>query len=368
MNLRITLTFLLVFCAASQLSAQSPANSGIWISQDELMALPTSGTAWNNLKAEADGSCGSPDLSNQDQRNNVCILAKALVFGRTGQASYRSDVVSALTAIVNSGTYNGRALALGRELAAYVIAADLINLKTFDPGLHQSFSSKIRQLLTTPAPGGGAANLVDCHESRPNNWGAHCGASRAAVAVYLGDTSELARTAQVFKGYVGDRSSYAGFAYGDLDWQCNSSTPVGINPTGCTKSGHSVDGVVPDDQRRGGGFSWPPPKENYVWEGLQGLVVQATILKRAGYDTFNWENQAIRRAVQWLHSQANFPAASDDTWTPHLVNYYYGTNFPAPSPTSAGKNMGWTDWTHSGASSSSATRPSPPTSLQVSVN
>ena len=29
-------------------------------------------------------------------------------------------------------------------------------------------------------------NLVECHEKRPNNWGNHCGASRAAVAAYLG--------------------------------------------------------------------------------------------------------------------------------------------------------------------------------------
>ena len=150
---------------------------------------------------------------------------------------------------------------------------------------------------------------------------------------------------------------YSGFGFrsGELDWQCNPSAPVGINPTGCTRDGHSIDGVLPDDQRRAGGFTWPPPKENYVWEALQGAVVQAVILKRAGYDVFTWENQALRRAVEWLHSQANFPAVGDDTWTPHLINYYYGTQFPAPVPTSPGKNMGWTDWTHSG----SASNPSP---------
>jgi len=366
-NLRIRFALLLIlFSFTCSLCAQTPASSGIWISQAELMALPASGTAWNNVKSAADQSCGSPDLSNQDQGNNVCILAKALVFARTGQGSYRSDVVAALSAIVNSGTYSGRALALGRELAAYVIAADLIDLKNFDVALDTSFRAKIRSLLTT-STSGGPGSLIECHEDRPNNWGTHCGASRAAVAAYLGDTTALARVAQVFKGWLGDRSSYSGFSYGDLSWQCNSSAPVGINPTGCTRDGHSIDGVLPDDQRRAGGFSWPPPKENYVWEGLQGAVVQAVLLKRAGYDVFTWENQALRRALQWLHSQANFPATGEDTWTPHLINYYYGTQFPAPVPTSPGKNMGWTDWTHSGTAPSS-TRPLPPLGLQVTVN
>jgi hypothetical protein len=366
LRLRLALLLFLSPFAFSSLSAQTPANSGIWVSQTELLALPASGTAWNNVQSAANQSCGSPDLSNQDQSNNVCILAKALVFARTGQSSYRNDVISSLSAIVNSGTYNGRALALGRELAAYVIAADLIDLKNFDVALNTSFRAKIRTLLTT-STSGGPGSLIECHEDRPNNWGTHCGASRAAVAAYLGDTSELARVAQVFKGWLGDRSSYSGFSYGDLAWQCNSSAPVGINPAGCIRDGHSIDGVLPDDQRRGGGFTWPPPKENYVWEGLQGAVVQAVLLKRAGYDVFNWENQALRRAVQWLHSQANFPASGEDTWNPHLINYYYGTQFPAPVPTSPGKNMGWTDWTHSGTAPSSD-RPSPPSGLQVTVN
>ena len=50
------------------------------------------------------------------------------------------------------------------------------------------------------------------------------------MAVYLGDATELANTAQVFKGYLGDRASYADFKYGDLSWQADPSKPVGINP------------------------------------------------------------------------------------------------------------------------------------------
>jgi hypothetical protein len=117
------------------------------------------------------------------------------------------------------------------------------------------------------------------------------------------------------------------------------------------KEGHSIDGVLPEEQRRAGTFTWPPPQENYVYGGLQGALAQAVILRRAGYDVFEWQNQALLRAFRWLHTQAQFPASGDDTWEPHLINYFYAyvpASFPAPIPASAGKNVGWTDWTHAG--------------------
>ncbi len=324
---------------------EPPDSTGIWISPAELASLPTSGPAWNSLLAEANGACGTPDLSDQNQNNNVCVMAKALVFARTGQARYRMDVVRALGEIVDAPLYDGRALALGRELAAYVISADLIDLERYSPALDSRFREALRELLTTFTTEG-PSSLVECHELRPNNWGTHCGASRAAVAAYLGDSIQLARVAQVFRGWLGERDSYAGFSYGDLSWQCDPSQPVGINPPGCSRGGHSIDGVLPDDQRRSGGFAWPPAKENYVWEALEGALVQAVILQRAGYPAFEWGDRALLRAARWLHDQAHYPADGDNTWQPHLLNHYYGTHFPAPIPASPGKNVGWADWTH----------------------
>ncbi len=354
--IRLVAAFISI-AAFSVPNASAQLSSGIWVDKDDLRSLPMSGSAWTNLKAAADRSCATPSLENQEDPANVCVMAKALVYARTGTATYASGVATALRAIVNSGTYGGRALALGRELVAYVIAADLIDLRTYDPSLDTSFRAKIRSLSTAPTTEAGT--LIQCHENRPNNWGTHCGASRAAVAAYLGDTAQLARIAQVFKGWLGDRASYAGFKYGDLSWQYNSASPVGINPVGAMKSGHDIDGVLPDDERRAGGFTWPPPQENYVWEALQGALAQAVILDRAGYDAFGWQNEALLRAVTWLHEQADFAAESDDTWQPHIVNYFYGTSFPAPSPSSPGKNVGWTDWTHSGATSSCSFSVSP---------
>lgn len=319
---------------------------GIWISREEVLRLPTSGAAWKNVLDAANKSCGRVDLEDQEQSTNVCVLAKALVFARTGTTSYRSDVLTAIQQIVSAPRYGGRALALGRELGAYVVAADLVDLPSHDPALDGLFRTALRTLRTTYTSGA-ARDLIDCHERRPNNWGAMCGATRIAIARYLGDDADLARAAAVFKGYLGDRSSYAGFVYGDdLSWQCDPKRPVGINPVGCAKSGLNLNGVLPDDQRRGGSFTTSPPKENYVWEALQGLLAQAVMLHRVGYPVWEWEDRALLRAVEWLHQVAKFPAQGDDSWQPHIVNRYYGTDFPAPMPARAGKNFGWTDWTH----------------------
>ena len=314
--------------------------AGIWISRAELMQLPMAGPAWDALLEDAQRDPGTPNLRNKEQDNNVLILAKAFVCVRTQDDTMCNEVRRAVMDAIETEN-GGDTLALGRELLAYVIAAELVGLDSVDDNVFRVWLDGV----TIEDLNG--RTLVSTHEDRPNNWGTHAGASRAAVAVYLGDEDEITRCAQVFKGYLGDRASYANFTYGDdLSWQADPSAPVGINPLGATKDGHNIDGVLPDDQRRNGEFSWPPPKTNYVYEALQGALAQAVILYRRGYDVWNWEDQALRRAFDWVHEQANFPAAGDDTWQPHIINHVYGTNFPAPVPAGLGKNMAYTDWTH----------------------
>jgi len=342
----IACRFALIALGLASLAPAAPAaTKGIWITHDEIMALPMSGPAWAALKKQADLPAGTPLLSNQDQNNNVYVLAKALVYVRTGIPSYRDSVVRACMAAIGTEA-GGRTLALGRELEAYVVSADLVGL---DPADDAVFRAWLRSTLTEVLSGN---TLVSTHETRPNNWGTHAGDSRAAVAAYLGDSAEIARAARVFKGWLGDRSAYAGFAYGELSWQADSTHPVGINPVGATRNGESIDGVLPDDMRRGCSFQFPPCPTNYPWGGLEGAVAQAEILHRCGYDTWNWENQALRRAVQFLHDLSlRYPndgwwASGDDQWMVWLINYRYGTQFPTVLPAQPGKNTAWTDWTH----------------------
>lgn len=335
----IAVGLLPVNAVQAQSSVQNPY-VGMWLTAKELSELPTSGAAWNALVKAADSSAGSPDISNQDSDNDVYVLAKALVYARTGQTKYRSEVIDQLKRAVNTEA-GGRTLALGRNLVSYVIAADLVNLPAADPSFDSTFRSWLRKTLTETLDG---RTLVSTHEDRPNNWGTHAGASRIAVALYLGDSAELNRAAKVFAGWLGDRSAYSGFKYGDLSWQCDASKPVGINPKGCTKNGRNIDGAQPEEMRRGGSFQWPPAPTGYAWEALQGAVVQAVLLHRAGYPAFEWSDRALLRAYQFLYN-IGWTDEGDDRWQVWLVNWAYGTNY-ATTTAGKGKNMGWTDWTH----------------------
>ena len=315
------------------------SGSGIVISSAEIAALPTSGAAWDALKRAADSNAGSPNLADRDQTNDVYVLAKALVYARTGTASYRSEVIAALRAVI--GTEAGAIhLAVGRGLAAYVISADLVGLRSADPAFDATFRGWLSGLLDLQLVDG---SLTDTHERRPNNHGLHAGASRAAVAAYLGDSAELARVATVFRGWTGERGVYAGFNYGELDWQANPAAPVGINPPGTSLGGHSVDGTLPDEQRRTGGFSWPPPCGSYPHEAVDGALLTAEILSRAGYPAYSWGSNALLRAEQWLWN-TGCPPSGDNVWNLPMLDARYGSNFWNGAVVRPGKNFGWTDW------------------------
>lgn len=311
----------------------------IWLSPIEIAKLPVTGKAWQRLEREANKPLTKPNLSNQNDRTNVLVLAKALYFSRTGRQLYRQQVISACMLAINSEN-KGTTLSFGRELLAYVISAQLVGL----PSLQQRlFTLWLKQALSKELKG---RTLRSTHQDRPNNWGTHAGASRAAVAIYLGDQQELMQTADVFRGWLGDTRYYNNFKYGEFAWQADPQKPVGINAKGASKLGHNIDGVLPEEQRRGGKFGWPPHRENYAYEALQGALALAVILHRAGYDVWDWSDQALLRAFTWLHQQAKFPARGDDTWQSHLVNHFYGSHFPAILPAEPGKNIAWTDWTH----------------------
>lgn len=321
-------------------SAFAPVQSGIWISRTEIAALPMSGPGWEALLRDARQPAGVPNLSDQDDRTHVILLAKALVYARSGDERYRDEVVQMIGAAMGTER-GGRTLSLGRQLVSYVIAADLAGLP---PAEDAAFRAWLRATLDLNLQG---LTLRTTQERRPNNWGTHAGASRLAAALFLGSSGEVQRCAQVFRGWLGDRSSYARFRYGDLAWQSDPEHPVGINPVGATRRGQPIDGVVPDDQRRGGPFVWPPPHENYVYEALQGAVAQAVMLERAGYPAWQWEDQALRRAFVWLESVAGYPPTGDDTWMAPVVDRAYATHFWDGGPVNTGKSVGWTDWTHS---------------------
>lgn len=343
------------------------AEKGIWISPAEVQRLPMSGPAWERLKAAADGPLGEADIADQDSNHDVRTLAVALVYSRTGEESYRAKAADAIMSAIGTED-GGRTLALGRNLLSYVIAADLIDLPAYDPAREATFRTWLAGVRRERfGDGEGPGTLISTAESSMSNWGGMAGASRVAIAAYLNDMKDLARAAKVMKGWLGDRSAYPGipgplfgpddFGKGfragggedDLSWQADPVRPRGVNPEGATKEGHSIDGALPDDMRRGGPFQWPPVYTQYPREALSGFVALAEVLYRQGYNVYAWEDEALLRAARFLFElEQQFP--EEEWWEPGvpvywIINDRYGTSFPVGENT-VQRNVGWTDWTH----------------------
>lgn len=325
----------------------APEVSSLWLSQAEIDALPTEGESFENVVAWANKGF-SAEISDQNSRHDGQTYAAALLCARGVGQEYCDQAEQGLAdAIGTEGSENNsdhRTLALGRNLLAYVLAADLIDYR--DPDFLSWLDAVRFKVLNN-------RTLISTHEDRPNNWGTHAGASRIAAAHFLGDSTDVEEAATVFHGYLGNRDVYIAFRYGGLAWQADPRAPVGINPPGSTIEGHDVDGAQPEEMRRcgTGAFVWPPCRTGYTWEALQGSIMQAELLTRLGYPAWEWESRALYRSVEWLYNTTFAdgeidPAVGDDRWQIWLINYAYGTDYPAERATQPGKNVGFTDWTH----------------------
>ncbi len=328
---------------------------GLWRSPGELAALPVAGPAWERLLAMAnDGPGPSVDLSNQEGEHGLRTMAVALVAARLDDDGKRAVVRDAIEAVIGteSGKTGGnskrnRILGVGRNLASYVIAADLIGLRSFAPALDDRFRGWLTTLLTKPPT---AANpeltLTTGDETDPGNWGAYAGASRAAVALYLGDLGEVQRSAEALRHYVGDGVGFTWREDRDLSWAVDPSAPTPINPIGATRDGHDIGGVIVADMRRGASYRWPPGSTRYPREALVGRTIQAELLARAGYSSFEWGDRGLLRAA--LRLLALDPL--DDGWYEPAINAYWLIDarvggLPVAEP-ATGRTVAGVDWTH----------------------
>jgi hypothetical protein len=102
------------------------------------------GAAWDRLKTAAVGNLGTPNIADQNSQHDTTTLAAALVYGRMGDAHYRSKAAEAIIAAIGTER-GGRTLALGRNLVSYVIAADLIDRRAMMPAKISSFAAGWRR-------------------------------------------------------------------------------------------------------------------------------------------------------------------------------------------------------------------------------
>lgn len=330
---------------------------GIWISLNELMTRPTSGTAWQSVLSDAGATWGSPDVANQDSNHDQSVLAGALVCARTGQ--YCDKTLQGLTSAVGTED-NTRWLAVGRNMLGYTIAADLLRAKgTLSGSSLTSVSTWLASFLTRQLPGNnsGVPETLTPFGSG-SNASAQEGAVYAAIAAYTGNTTKLNYVWNRFRLYSCDRANNpeqvininTGFS-GGWSHTTDYSQACAINPKGTTKQGIRIDGADINDMVRGGNFAWPPGYTQYPWVGMEGYIPAALVLYRAGYPAFQVADQAVLRALDYLWFLKN--NTSTDWWEPsrasevkHLVNVAYGKSFPVSYPTGGGRMVGYTDWTH----------------------
>jgi len=306
------------------------------MSPQEINAIAMSGPAWDRLVSAANSNWGTANLSDNNSGHDVLTLAGAIVAVRTNNPAMRSKVITALEGA--TGSKVARALELSRGLQTYIIAADMIGYR--DP----KFVSWVGNMITTPIQGhSGGTGVRGTAMNSANNWGGHARASMAAAAVYLNRADWLAEVTTAHKAFIGVAAPGSVMKYTGTNW--HAGTPkAGINVAGAKINGQDVSGVQAEDWRRGAEFKWPPQHVGYMWEGMQGFVVTSVILHRAGTVPFSAGDNAVVRSMDILY-RIGFAPEGEDTWIPYIVNKYAGTNYPEGTAT-AGKNMGWTDWTH----------------------
>lgn len=323
------------------------AEDYLLMDEEDLLALPTSGTAWNNLKNVADGDLGTADISDQDNTHAIRTLGTALVYARTGENVYGDKAHKAVMAAIGTEE-GGQTLALGRSLGAYVLAADFIRLHELAPNDDETFRVWLDDVRTKHIGNHGRwVNLTQTHENTANNWGTFAGASRLAASMYLDDTEDVDRVAQIFRGWTGDRSYYDEFqptAAWDGSWACDEDNWVPVNPE-CVKDGINIDGALVEEVSRGGSLSEPPGSSgmSYSWEAMQGVVLQAELLSRAGYDAWNWSDQSLLRATDFLWRMGWDIEYTVQRYVPWIINARYGTDYPTRDA-HFGRVFGYTDW------------------------
>lgn len=376
------LVSLLALAALALPSVISPrpadaATDYLLMSRSALMARPVSGTAWSNLHDVAVGSLGTPDLCDQNSDHHLRTLAAALVYARTGASAYgtkaRSGVMDAIKT-QRVGCDNA-VLALGRQLPAYVLAADFANLRgTASDATFRSWLSTIR---TKVIGGHSIWNSIErTDRDSSNNWGAYAGAARIAASLYLGDASDVSQASRITRGFLGDRTAYAGFeqniSSAALSWACSASqtTYTPVNPA-CTKGGINVDGAVVSDLSRSGSLGWPPGSTGiaYQLDSIQGLGLQVELLYQNGFSSaWGWSSNALKRMADVVtRSRASGGTGWNGTKAarqmPWLLNLRYGTNIPTQTA-GIGRAIGFTDWLYGGGASSggggSSSPPPPP--------
>jgi hypothetical protein len=305
-----------------------------------------SGSGWEAMLAIAEGDLDRADVADQDSMHDTNTLACALAAARTGSAELRGKAMDAMTSAIGTEE-NARWLAIGRNLGAYVIAADVLGVRS------GPIYDWLAGFLTRTLRDNNTDEQVPAGNwSSGSNASAQTGFVTAALCVYTNDSARLVSSWDGYRRYCGDRTSPVSEASNSDAWQVTPSDPVGIQDKGATKEGCRLDGAIGNDMSRGGDDICSPTWTQYPWVGLEGAVPAALVFARAGYPAWEVADAAIRRALDYLWflrqttGNADWFDGSRSNECVYLVNRAYGTSFPCSRPVAGGRTIGFSDWTH----------------------
>ena len=341
--------------------------------RSELLARPTSGSAWSELRrrgrrvASAAPTCATQD-SDASPAHPRRPPSSSLAPG-TRHTARRLAPASWPGSPAREVGCGNAVLALGRQLTGYVLAADFAGLSgandTDVPSLAERHpDEEHRRPLDVVHPQPHPQHSV-------NNWGAYAGASRIAADLYLGDDADLAAAAKVTRGFLGDRAGLRRVGTQprsrrpvvDVHRAAGFYTPVN---DACTKSGVNVDGGVVADISRGGSLDLAAGQDRHpvpARDSIQGLGIQVELLYRNGYaNAWGWSSKALKRMADIVTRSAH---AGGTGWNADeqpagrcrgCSTERYGTSIPT-SWSGMGRGIGFTDWLYGNGGGSAAPKP-----------
>lgn len=347
----------------------------------DLTALPTSGTAWNRLVAKASTDPGTPNLGNLDQPEPAACLSVALRYAKDGGGLGKARCVSFVQAAM--GTESGAAQPLNpyRVIGTIMQIADLVGMTGAEVGRNgQTFNAWVQSLPYKVIPGQTNWNtLWKCSDTSGNNWGACARTSLLACALWMvkkgltptGVPSGAPATAGAlrdaviarFKRWCGDTSvpnTFVATGAFQSSWAVTAypGSQGPINPvSSLVRSGVSLDGAQAEDASRSTFPTTTGAGQHYQYESLESAVVAIAFLVNNGYsDAKTYGSNGVRRNYQYM-MRNNLTTPSSDyhdyfsmQWP--VVNWLWNIGFPSRTITGAQRRLltTHTDWLTSSGS------------------
>lgn len=348
--------------AAPTATPSSEIARAVWIDHEDLMALPTSGPAWDAVLKEAKGATSAgADVGQLDSIQARRILATALAGVRLNDQALITKAKTALTNSIGSES-GGKWIDIGRNVGALTIAADILDIRS---GPVYDWLKSFTTMTLPHNTQGYQIPMRDMVWWSASNGDSQLGFVQAALAVYTQDKNLLDQSWVKFRRYLGDTTSphtLQSNTFGD-PWQIDNTTygRVGILPIGAFKNGLDLNGSLTNDMGRANPVPVNPlaPYDErnslYPWVGLNGAFMAAEVFDRQGYPAYQFEDEALCRAVKFLkrisidQNDARWwgeDKKEDAKWFAHIHCDLPLDTYPIVLPVSNHDLVGFNDWTH----------------------